>query len=36
MKRTAFADWPCSVAPTVDILGDWWTLLVLRACYLRG
>lgn len=34
MKRTPFADWPCSVARTVDILGDWWTPLVLRECYL--
>ena len=34
MKRTPFADWPCSVARTVDILGDWWTPLVLRESYL--
>ena len=34
MKRTSFADWPCSVARTVDILGDWWTPLVLRESYL--
>lgn len=30
MRRTSFADWPCSVARTVDLLGDWWTPLVLR------
>lgn len=30
MKRTSFAGWPCSVARTVDLLGDWWTPLVLR------
>jgi DNA-binding HxlR family transcriptional regulator len=35
VRRTAFADWPCSVARTVDILGDWWTPLVLRESY-RG
>ena len=34
MKRTPFGDWPCSVARTVDILGDWWTPLVLREAYL--
>ncbi|HKE74642.1 MAG TPA: helix-turn-helix domain-containing protein [Acidimicrobiales bacterium] len=34
MKRTPFADWPCSLARTVDILGDWWTPLVLRDCYM--
>ncbi len=33
MKRTPFADWPCSVARSVDLLGDWWTPLVLRECY---
>lgn len=30
MKRTSFAGWPCSVARSVDLLGDWWTPLVLR------
>lgn len=33
MKRTSFADWPCSVARTVELLGDWWTPLVLRECF---
>ena len=33
MKRTPFAEWPCSVARAVDILGDWWTPLVLREAY---
>jgi DNA-binding HxlR family transcriptional regulator len=33
VKRTPFADWPCSVARAVDILGDWWTPLVLREAY---
>jgi DNA-binding HxlR family transcriptional regulator len=33
MKRTPFADWPCSVARTVDLLGDWWTPLVLRDAF---
>lgn len=30
MRRTSFAQWPCSVARTADLLGDWWTPLVLR------
>lgn len=30
MKRTSFATWPCSIARTVDLLGDWWTPLVVR------
>jgi DNA-binding HxlR family transcriptional regulator len=34
VKRTPFDQWPCSVARTVDVLGDWWTPLVLREAYL--
>ncbi|MFI0454203.1 winged helix-turn-helix transcriptional regulator [Actinomadura sp. 6N118] len=30
MRRTSFANWPCSIARTIDLLGDWWTPLVLR------
>lgn len=30
MKRTSFANWPCSIARTMDLLGDWWTPLVMR------
>ena len=30
MKRTSFDGWPCSIARTVDMLGDAWTVLVLR------
>lgn len=33
MKRTSFATSPCSVARTVDLLGDWWTPLVLREAF---
>ena len=33
MKRTPFADWPCSIARAVDLLGDWWTPLVLREAF---
>ena len=33
MRRTSFANWPCSVARTVDLLGDWWTPLVLRDAF---
>jgi DNA-binding HxlR family transcriptional regulator len=33
MKRTPFARWPCSIARTVDLLGDWWTPLVLREAF---
>ena len=33
MKRTSFAKWPCSIARTMDLLGDWWTPLVLRDAF---
>lgn len=33
MKRTTFANWPCTVARTVDLIGDWWTPLVLREAF---
>ena len=33
MKRTPFSSWPCSVARSVDLLGDWWTPLVLRDAF---
>ena len=33
MKRTPFSTWPCSIARTVDLLGDWWTPLVLREAF---
>jgi DNA-binding HxlR family transcriptional regulator len=34
MRRTRFDDWDCSVARTVDLLGDWWTPMVVRAAFL--
>ena len=33
MKRTSFANWPCSIARTVDLIGDGWTPMVLREAY---
>ncbi|HSP37627.1 MAG TPA: helix-turn-helix domain-containing protein [Frankiaceae bacterium] len=33
MRRTSFEDWPCSIARTADMLGDGWTLLVLREAF---
>lgn len=34
MKRTSLAHWPCSIARSMDVLGDWWTPLVLREAFL--
>lgn len=33
--RKTFATQPCSIARTLDVVGDWWTLLVLRDVF-RG
>ncbi|UVS76741.1 MULTISPECIES: winged helix-turn-helix transcriptional regulator [Actinokineospora] len=33
MRRTSFARWPCSIARTMDLMGDQWTLLVLRESF---
>ena len=33
MRRTSFDQWPCSIARTVDLLGDAWTLLLLREMF---
>lgn len=29
-RRTSVAHFPCSIARTLDVVGDWWTLLVVR------
>ena len=33
MRRTSFADMTCSVARTLELIGDWWTLLVIREAF---
>ena len=35
MRRTRFDDWPCPIARATDLIGDWWTPLVLREALLR-
>lgn len=32
MERKSFGNAPCSIARSVDVLGDWWTPLLLREC----
>jgi DNA-binding HxlR family transcriptional regulator len=34
VRRTRFDDWDCSIARSVDILGDWWTPMVIRSALL--
>lgn len=33
MRRTRFEEWNCSIARATDILGDWWTPLVIREAF---
>jgi len=35
MKWSQLADQPCSVARSVAVIGDRWTLMILRECFLR-
>jgi DNA-binding HxlR family transcriptional regulator len=34
MRRTRFDDSPCPIARTTDLVGDWWTPMVLREAFL--
>ena len=33
MRRTSFAAMPCSIARTLEVVGEWWSLLVLRDAF---
>lgn len=33
MKRISFADTRCSLAQSLDMIGEWWTLLIIREAY---
>ena len=34
MSRKRFDDMPCSIAQALNLVGDWWTLLVIREAFL--
>src|SRR6202007_3422241 len=34
VKRTSFEDAECPVARSLDALGDWWSLLIIRDAFL--
>ncbi len=34
MQRTSFADMHCSVAQCLEVVGDWWSLLIVRDAFL--
>lgn len=33
MQRTSLKNQPCPVARTLDLVGEWWTLLILRDAF---
>jgi DNA-binding HxlR family transcriptional regulator len=35
MQHAPLSEWNCSVARTLDVVGEWWTLLILRDAF-RG
>jgi DNA-binding HxlR family transcriptional regulator len=34
VKKASFADMECSVARSLEIVGEWWTLLIIRDAFL--
>jgi DNA-binding HxlR family transcriptional regulator len=33
MRRISFADMDCSIAQTLEVVGEWWTLLIVRDAF---
>ena len=34
VQRTSFGDMTCSVAQCLDVVGEWWSLLIVRDAFL--
>jgi DNA-binding HxlR family transcriptional regulator len=34
VRRTSFADLNCSIAQALEVVGEWWTMLIVRDCFL--
>jgi DNA-binding HxlR family transcriptional regulator len=34
VRKASFAEMNCSIAQSLEIVGEWWTLLILRDCFL--
>ena len=34
MQRTSFRDMSCSIAQCLDVVGEWWSLLIIRDAFL--
>jgi DNA-binding HxlR family transcriptional regulator len=33
VRRTRFDEWPCPIARATDLIGDWWTPLIMREAF---
>ncbi len=33
MRRTSFSDMSCPIARSLDLIGEWWTLLIVREAF---
>ena len=33
MRRSSFEDMSCSIARSLEVIGEWWTLLILRDAF---
>lgn len=33
MRRTSFSDMSCPIARSLDVIGEWWTLLIVREAF---
>ena len=34
VRRTSLAEMPCPVARTLDLIGEWWTILIVRDAFI--
>ena len=34
MRRKSFEEMNCSVAQTLEVVGEWWSMLIIRDCFL--
>ena len=34
VRKASFADMNCSIAQSLEVIGEWWTLLILRDAFL--
>ena len=34
MERKSFAQMDCSVAQCLEVVGEWWSMLIIRDCFM--